>query len=44
MADYIVDVYNQRRRHSSLNYHTPDEFEALASVNTQATTLVSVDH
>jgi transposase InsO family protein len=44
MADYIVDFYNQRRRHSSLNYHTPDEFEALASANTQATTVVSTGH
>jgi transposase InsO family protein len=44
MADYIVNFYNRRRRHSSLDYYTPDEFEALASTNTQATTLISVDH
>ena len=44
MADYIVNFYNRRRRHSSLDYYTPDELEALASTNTQATTLISVDH
>jgi transposase InsO family protein len=44
MAEYIVNFYNQQRRHSSLGYHTPEEFEALASTKTQATTLVTVDH
>ena len=29
MADYIVNIYNPMRRHSSLDYLTPDEFEAL---------------
>ena len=28
MADYIENFYNPQRRHSSLNYLTPDEFEA----------------
>ena len=32
MADYIVNFYNIERRHSSLNYLTPFEFEALESV------------
>ena len=31
MADYIVNFYNQERRHSSLKYLTPQEFEALSS-------------
>ena len=31
-ADYIVNFYNIERRHSSLNYLTPFEFEALESV------------
>ena len=31
MADYIVNFYNPFRRHSSLKYLTPDEFEALRS-------------
>jgi transposase-like protein len=44
MADYIVNFYNQRRRQSSLDYHTPDEFEALPSTNTQPRTPISVDH
>ncbi len=33
MADYIVNFYNPLRRHSSLDYLTPDEFEALPSDN-----------
>jgi len=41
MADYIVNFYNPTRRHSSLDYLTPDEFEALRSDNTQAKTLVT---
>jgi transposase InsO family protein len=44
MADYIVNFYNQQRRHSSLDYHTPDEFEALPSTNPKAQTLIPVDH
>ncbi len=42
MADYIVNFYNPVRRHSSLDYLTPDEFEDLPSTNTQARTLVTV--
>ncbi len=42
MADYIVNFYNSNRRHSSLEYLTPDEFEALTSTETQATTLITV--
>jgi transposase InsO family protein len=42
MADYIVNFYNPLRRHSSLEYLTPDEFEALPSDNTQVRTLISV--
>jgi putative transposase len=29
MADYIENFYNSERRHSSLNYLTPNEFEDL---------------
>ena len=29
---------------TALDYHTPDEFEALASTNTEVRTLISVDH
>jgi transposase InsO family protein len=42
MADYIVNFYNPLRRHSSLGYRTPDEFEALPSSDTQAGTLIAV--
>jgi transposase InsO family protein len=42
MADYIVNFYNPLRRHSSLEYLTPDEFEALPSENKQARTLITV--
>jgi len=28
MTDYIENFYNAQRRHSSLGYLTPDEFEA----------------
>jgi len=42
MADYIVNFYNPLRRHSSLDYLTPDEFEALPSKNNQVRTLISV--
>lgn len=31
MADFIVNFYNQERRHSSLEYLTPNEFEELRS-------------
>jgi putative transposase len=43
MADYITNFYNHQRRHSSLDYHTPDEFEALPSTNPKAQTLIPVD-
>jgi putative transposase len=36
IADYIESFYNETRRHSSLNYLTPNEFEALHSTQTQA--------
>ena len=42
MADYIVNFYNPSRRHSSLDYLTPDEFEALRSDYNPARTLISV--
>ncbi len=42
MADYIVNFYNPLRRHSSLGYLTPDEFEALPLEDTQARTLTVV--
>jgi putative transposase len=42
MADYIVNFYNPLRRHSSLDYFTPDEFEALPSNETQVRTLALV--
>ncbi len=42
MADWIVNFYNPLRRHSSLGYLTPDEFEALRSTQTQARTLITV--
>jgi hypothetical protein len=31
MADYIENFYNPPRRHSSLNYLTPNEFVALTA-------------
>jgi putative transposase len=37
MADYIDHFYNCDRRHSSLGYLTPDEFEAAHSTTQQAT-------
>ena len=37
MADYIEHFYNPTRRHSALNYLTPNEFEALHSTQPQAT-------
>ena len=42
MADYIVNFYNPLRRHSSLDYLTPDEFEALPSPDNPARTLNAV--
>jgi hypothetical protein len=39
MADYIEHFYNCDRRHSSLAYLTPNEFEALDSTTTQPATL-----
>ena len=44
IADYIVNFYNPRRRHSSLDYLTPEEFEELPSSDKLATTLIAVDH
>jgi len=32
MADYIENFYNPQRRQSSLNYLTPDEFEASVGI------------
>ncbi len=37
MADYIENFYNPARRHSSLDYLTPDEFENLHLTQTQTT-------
>jgi putative transposase len=39
MADYIEHFYNPERRHSSLDYLTPIEFEDLQSKQTQTTFL-----
>ncbi len=39
MADYIEHFYNCDRRHSSLGYLTPNEFEASRSTPTQPATL-----
>ena len=39
MADYIEHFYNPDRRHSSLSYHTPNEFEDLHSTTSQQATL-----
>jgi putative transposase len=36
MAEWIEDFYNPVRRHSSLEYLTPNEYEALHSPETQA--------
>ena len=44
MADYIVNFYNPARRHSSLNYLTPDDFELLTSTHNPARTLIGVTH
>ncbi|HYA67333.1 MAG TPA: IS3 family transposase, partial [Acidimicrobiales bacterium] len=37
IADYIEHFYNPARRHSSLGYLTPNEFEDLHSAKPQAT-------
>jgi len=37
IADYIENFYNPSRRHSSLSYLTPNEFEDLHSTHIQAT-------
>jgi putative transposase len=42
IADYIVNFYNPTRRHSSLDYLTPDEFETLRSPDSSARTLITV--
>ena len=42
IADYIENFYNSARRHSALDYLTPDEFEALPSTDTEARTLIAV--
>jgi transposase InsO family protein len=39
MADYIDHYCNCSRRHSSLGYLTPNEFEAAHSTTTQQATL-----
>ena len=39
MAEYIEDFYNPIRRHSSLGYLTPNEFEATHSNPSQQATL-----
>ena len=37
IADYIENFYNPSRRHSSLGYLTPNEFERLHSTQPPAT-------
>jgi transposase InsO family protein len=37
MAEWLCDFYNSARRHSSLGYLTPDEYEALHLEKAQAT-------
>jgi transposase InsO family protein len=37
IADFIENFYNPTRRHSSLEYLTPGEFEDLHSTQPQAT-------
>jgi putative transposase len=44
LADYLENFYNAARRHSSLGYLTPDEFNALHSAQTQARLLQTVVH
>jgi hypothetical protein len=40
MADYMEHFYNTARRHSSLGYLTPTEFEDLHSTTTQQATFI----
>jgi putative transposase len=42
IADYIVNFYNPTRRHSSLGYLTPEEFEALPFHDNPASSLITV--
>ena len=42
LADYIFNFYDPSRRHSSLDYLTPDDFETLPSSDNPARTLVTV--
>ena len=44
IADYIINFYNPTRRHSSLGYLSPEEFEALPLADIQASTLITADH
>ena len=37
IADYIENFYNPKRRHSSLSYLTPNEYENLYLTRTQTT-------
>jgi putative transposase len=37
IADYIENFYNPQRRHSSLSYLTPNEFENLHLTQTKTT-------
>jgi transposase InsO family protein len=39
IAEYVEHFYNSERRHSSLGYLTPNEFEALHSTPIQQATL-----
>lgn len=39
IADWIENFYNPTRRHSALNYLTPNEFEDLHSTHIQPATL-----
>jgi transposase InsO family protein len=39
IAEYLQQFYNSERRHSSLGYHTPNEFEHLHSTTIQQATL-----
>ena len=43
ISEYI-QFYNSARRHSSLNYLTPDEFEVLHSTQSQADLAISLVH
>jgi transposase InsO family protein len=39
IADYIENFYNRSRRHSSLGYLTPNEFDRLHSTPVQPASL-----